>query len=98
MFSIPRQAYQSEILQFKPSLDQLNRLSRDLCDNYQGDDTDRVRRITDGINQRYESLLGGAPHPMTMTSGLTSDSPASVRSAMSSSAKFLSWVAEMDAA
>ncbi len=38
--------------QHRANVDRLNQMGRDMSASYQGDDTAKVRRITESINQR----------------------------------------------
>lgn len=50
------QSFHAELHQYKHQIEQFNQLTQKLIAVYQEDDTTRVKKMTETINQRYNNL------------------------------------------
>lgn len=50
------QAYHAELHQYKQQVELFNQLTQKLIAVYQDDDTSRIKKATEQINQRYNNL------------------------------------------
>lgn len=51
------QSYHAELHQYKHQIDLFHQLTQKLIAVYQQDDTTRVKKMTEQINQRYNNLI-----------------------------------------
>ncbi|XP_054271022.1 dystrophin isoform X1 [Macrosteles quadrilineatus] len=87
-----QKAYHAELHQYKHQIELFNQLTQKLIAVYQDDDTSRIKKITEQINQRYNNLNSS----IVLRGKLLNSALNSLHNFDRSLDKFLAWLSEAE--